>query len=218
MPDYSLGKIYMVYPKVEDPDDGDVYYGSTTNTLARRMALHRSQSCCKILFDKYGVKNCFIELVQEYPCESKDELNKKEGEYIRANKCINKRIAGRTQKEYDIDNKDKKSEYQKQHYVENRDKISEQQKQYNMDNRDKIKQYYIVHIDKIKEQQKQYYIKNRDKNRDKYRDKILEKQKQKANCPHCNKEMTKNNMTRHIRLVCSRNLPQLVHTTAQELD
>jgi len=137
MPDYKLGKIYMVYPKVEDPDEGDVYYGSTVDTLARRMNGHRNKTQCKILFDKYGIKNCFIELVEEYPCETKEQLNRKEGEYIRDNKCINKIIAGRTYKEY---------------YDENRNKIIEKQKEYRNDNTDKYIEY-----------QKQYYVENRDK-------------------------------------------------------
>tara|TARA_R110000822_G_scaffold299451_1_gene422428 strand:- start:224 stop:736 length:513 start_codon:yes stop_codon:yes gene_type:complete len=130
MPDYSLGKIYMIYPKVEDADEGDVYYGSTTNTLARRMSEHRRKECSsKILFDKYGVENCFIELVENYPCETKDELNKKEGEYIRNYKCVNKAIPGRTRKEYYIDNSDKVKEYKKQYYIENIDNIKEEKKQ-----------------------------------------------------------------------------------------
>jgi adenylate kinase family enzyme len=138
MPDYSLGKIYMVYPKVDNADEGDVYYGSTTNTLSRRMSEHRNSKRCKILFDKYGVENCFIELVEEYPCETKEQLNKKEGEYIRSYKCINKRIAGRTKKEWFRDNRDNLSEKHKDYYAENRDKILEQQKQYKNDNLDKI--------------------------------------------------------------------------------
>ena len=182
MPDYSSGKIYMVYPKVEDPDEGDVYYGSTVDTLARRMNGHRSKNKCssKILFDKYGVENCFIELVEEYPCETREQLNKKEGEYIRANKCINKRIAGRTIKEYYVEHHDKMKEYHKEYRIDNKDKYKEYSKQYKIDNRDNILEYH-----------KQYY--------DKTKDKISEQNKQKASCPICNKELTKINMTRHIK-------------------
>ena len=140
MPDYSLGKIYMIYPKVEDPDEGDVYYGSTTVTLSRRMTIHRCQSYCKILFDKYGVEKCFIELVEEYPCETKEQLNRKEGEYIRNHKCINKVIAGRTHKEWEYDNVDKLKEYRKQYNIDNRDKLKEYGNQYIIENRDKIKE------------------------------------------------------------------------------
>ena len=182
MPDYSLGKIYMVYPRVENVEEGDVYYGSTTQSLSRRMAEHRGKSNCKFLFDKYGVKNCFIELIEEYPCGSKEELCKKEGEHIRANKCINKNIAGRTIKEW-----------QKEHYIENRDKIREQ-----------YKEYYIENSDKILEQKKEYRIKNRDKLKEKRienSDKIKEQYKQKARCPRCNKEMCKYVIRRHIMTI-----------------
>ena len=227
MPDYSLGKIYMVYPKVEDPDEGDVYYGSTTETLSRRMSKHRAQSCCKILFDKYGVENCFIELVEEYPCETREQLHKKEGEYIRNHKCINKRIAGRTHKQYYTENKDKIVEYHKEYYTENKDKIKESHKQYRTDNPDKIKeykkqyrtenkdkilegkkQYRTDNPDKIKEYQKQYYIENIDK--------IKELNKQKSNCPICNKEITKINMARHIKSGYCRSLRQSVRITDPE--
>ena len=182
MPDYSLGKIYMVYPKVKDPDDGDVYYGSTVDTLARRMSKHRSKTQCKILFDKYGIENCFIELVEEYPCETKEQLNRKEGEYIRNHKCINKLIAGRTKKEYYVEHHDKILECKKQYYIENRDKILEYQNQYNDKNKDKITEY----------------------------------KKQKANCPQCNKEMSKKGIPRHIKLGRCRSLRLSIHTIDPE--
>jgi len=195
MPDYSLGKIYMIYPKVDDADEGDVYYGSTTVTLARRMAKHRTQSCCKILFDKYGVENCFIELVEEYPCETREHLNKKEGEYIRNHKCINKRIAGRTHKEYYVEHHDKMKEYHKHYRDDNSDKMKEYQKEYRTDNTDKYleyqKQYRIENADIMKEYKKQYYDKNKDK--------ISEQVKQKVSCPHCNKELSKGCISRHIK-------------------
>ena len=225
MPDYSLGKIYMVYPKVEDPDEGDVYYGSTTNTLSRRMTEHRNKTQCKILFDKYGNKNCFIELVEEYPCETREQLNKKEGEYIRANKCINKLVPGRTRKEWRTDNYDKLSERDKQRYIDNRDKILEKQKKYRTENPDKIlqyqKEYRTENADIIKEYRKQYYIENIDRIKQ-YTidnlDKISERKKQKARCPHCNKEMCKDGIKTHIKLGRCRSLRQSVHTIAPELD
>ena len=199
MPDYSLGKIYMIYPKVDDADEGDVYYGSTTVTLARRMSEHRTKTerknncSSKLLFDKYGVENCFIELVEEYPCETREHLNKKEGEYIRANKCVNKEVAGRTRKEWLCDNSDKLKEYKKQYYIENSDKMKEKHKEWLCDNSDKVKEY-----------KKQYRIENRDK--------INEGKKQKANCPHCNKEMRKDSIRIHIKSGRCHNYRSSVHT------
>jgi adenylate kinase family enzyme len=70
----------------------------------------------KILFEKYGVENCMIELVEEYPCENVEQLNRREGEIMRANKCVNRRIEGRTKdkiKEYQKEYREKNKEYQK---------------------------------------------------------------------------------------------------------
>ena len=100
--DYLNGKIY----KIINPDKpGLVYYGSTINTLEKRMIGHRtpSNTCCsKVLFDGNGIPE--IILVEKYPCNSKIELNRREGEYQNGNECINYKIAGRTRSEYYIDN------------------------------------------------------------------------------------------------------------------
>jgi hypothetical protein len=164
MPDYSKAKIYKIVPTCEY-DEGDEYFGSTTRPLSERMNAHRCDfkngKCkSKILFEKYGVENCKIELVEEYPCDNREQLNKKEGEYIRANKCVNRCIAGRTDNEYRIDNVDKIKKRNKQYYIDNANKIKERNKQYDIDNTDKIKQYRIDNSDKIKEYQKQYRIDN----------------------------------------------------------
>ena len=44
--------------------------------------------------------NWYIELFENFPCNSKEELNKREGEIIREIGTVNKTIAGRTHKEY----------------------------------------------------------------------------------------------------------------------
>lgn len=78
---YQNGKIYMIWSTEGD----NKYYGSTTQTLSMRMAGHRlvykkgNKVSSSLLFDKYGIENCKIELVLNYPCNSKEELNKKEG-------------------------------------------------------------------------------------------------------------------------------------------
>ncbi len=52
------------------------------------------------LFNKYGIDNCNIFLLENYNCNDINELRAKEGEYIKKFKCINKIIPGRTIKEY----------------------------------------------------------------------------------------------------------------------
>jgi hypothetical protein len=49
------------------------------------------------LFENYN--DVRIELIEEYPCDNKIQLNKKEGEHIRNNTCLNRCIPGRTKKE-----------------------------------------------------------------------------------------------------------------------
>ena len=45
--------------------------------------------------------DAYIELLENFPCSCKTELNKREGELMRENKnCINKNIAGRTIEQY----------------------------------------------------------------------------------------------------------------------
>ena len=150
----------MVYPTC-DCEEGDVYYGSTTQPLSKRMSAHRCGNHIKPLADKYGLENLKIELVCEFKCETKEQLNKEEGKYIRNNKCINKEVAGRTKKEYIEENKDIISERNKKYREENRDKYLEKKKEYYEANKDKMKEYYEANKDKITEYKKQYYLKKK---------------------------------------------------------
>ena len=156
MPDYQKGKIYKLWC----PDNDLIYIGSTTQPLYSRYREHKSRgnSCIsKLLFE--ASDNVKIELIEEYACNNKMELTKKEGEIMRINDCVNKFIAGRTQKEYYEDNKEQIEEWKKQYYEENKAKITEYKKQ-----------YHDVNRELIKEQKKIYYEKNKDQ--------ILEYQKE----------------------------------------
>jgi len=173
MPDYQKAKIYKLW----SPSKNLVYYGSTVQTISQRLSKHLYKFKCYNNNDNntnyltsFLILECEdykIELIEEYPCNNKHQLERKEGEYIKVNECVNKRVEGRTQKEYYIDNHDKVREKQNQYNINNADKINEQQKQYNKDNADKIKeykkQYAIDNADKLKERQKQYRIDNADK-------------------------------------------------------
>jgi len=134
MPDYKKGKIYKLWSP--HGTEEEVYYGSTCNDLRFRKNGHKTSNkkcTSSILFEKYD--DVRIELVEDYPCNNKAELNKKEGEYIRENKCLNRYIPCRTYKEYCEDNKEKIAEQHKAYYQNNKEKILEQQKE-------KSKNYY----------------------------------------------------------------------------
>lgn len=93
---YENSKIY----KIVSPSNPDlVYYGSTIQKLSIRMAGHRARlnKCTSSMVLDKG--DAIILLVENYSCNSKEELLKKEGEYILNNECVNKNVAGRTSKE-----------------------------------------------------------------------------------------------------------------------
>ena len=113
MVNYNNGKIY----KIEDLAGEMCYIGSTTKSrLCQRMVEHRasyhhwkSDKSGKVMaydiFDKYGIENCRIVLMETYPCESRDQLTSREAHYIRTVACVNKHIPGRTDEQYYQDNK-----------------------------------------------------------------------------------------------------------------
>ena len=133
MPDYEKGKIYKLWT----PQGNEIYIGSTTQSLAVRKAEHKrhQDSCSRILFQKYD--DVRIELIEEFPCKNKMELDRREGEHIRNNDCVNKRIEGRTKAEYREDNKEHIREKQKEYRENNKEKIREKKKEYREKNKKK---------------------------------------------------------------------------------
>ena len=132
---YHNSKIYQI----TDIGYNKCYIGSTTESLSMRMARHRSDykkflnSGQKFissfdLFNEYGVENCKIELIEYFKCDSLQELRKREGQVIKNTECVNKWVAGRTQKEYREDNKDKIKEQDKNRYENNKNKYLEKKK------------------------------------------------------------------------------------------
>ncbi len=82
--------------------------------------------------------DCYIELIENYPCNDRNELHKRAGELIRGDEnAINKMILGRTRKQYKQDNKERAKETDKKYREKNKDKINEKAKQYREANREK---------------------------------------------------------------------------------
>lgn len=143
MKDYSTGKIYAIRSAQTD----EIYIGSTKQPLCARMAEHRMTYKYYLMgkhrhtrsFDILKHGDGYIELLENFPCISKEELSKREGELIRANKtCINKRIEGRSKQQYRQDNKDKISVKNEEYRKANKDKMSIYQQQYYQNNKDKL--------------------------------------------------------------------------------
>lgn len=94
---YKNGKIYTLRSYQTD----DVYYGSTTQPLSKRLSGHKAKYKCwqsgkyhyMSSFEIIKFDDCYIELYEDYPCNSKSELDRREGEIIRAeDNAINKHI------------------------------------------------------------------------------------------------------------------------------
>ena len=172
MPDYQKGKIYSIRSHQTE----EIYIGSTTQTLFARLASHKrdykrykkdKEKCFISSFHILQFDDAYIELYENCPCNCKEELTKREGEIIRELNCVNKKIEGRTLKEYYIDNKDKILKY----YIDNKDKIQKREREYRQRNKDKIqkreREYRQRNKDKIAERKKEYNKEYRQRNKDK---------------------------------------------------
>jgi hypothetical protein len=82
---YENGKIYEIVCY----ETGERYVGSTTHTLEVRLEQHtwKNNSCCSKQIISRG--NYYIELIENYPCETKEELLWRERYYYNTMECIN---------------------------------------------------------------------------------------------------------------------------------
>jgi len=144
MPNYQNGKIYKIHSYQTDK----IYIGSTTVLLCKRFTNHktsfnsgRPDTKSSQIFEYDDV---MITLIENYPCDDRNELEKRERYHIENNNCVNKHIPTRTNKEWRLINKDK---------------MKKTSQQYEFNNKHKKKQYRIDNKDKIKEISRQYYKK-----------------------------------------------------------
>ena len=164
---YDNGKIYVLRSNQTD----DIYIGSTTQPLYKRIHQHKKdfrrwkneKRNYVTSFELMKYDDAYIELLELCPCDSKMELCRREGQLQREMNCVNKEIAGRTQKEWCDDNKDKIKMREKIYREENKDKM----KEWRQENKDKIrelsKKYNETHKDKIKEHNTKYRQANKEK-------------------------------------------------------
>ena len=114
---YTNSKIYTIRYR---NDNSLLYVGSTTQPLHKGFHEHKrrlknSKYNSSLFYSKIielGFDDFYIELYENYPCNSKVELNRREGEVIREIETLNSNIAGRT-----------KEEYKKIYYEENKERL-----------------------------------------------------------------------------------------------
>ena len=119
MVNYQNGKIYKIINESNDI----VYIGSTTNTLCRRYHSHNHKAI-----------NHKIILIENYPCNGKEELCKREQEIIEENDNLLNKFKAYISEE-------QKKESFKEYRNNNKDKVIIWRQTYRIKNKQKIKDY-----------------------------------------------------------------------------
>ena len=171
MVNYQNSKIYELICS----ETNNIYIGSTTQKLCQRLGQHKRKdknTCMSKTFI-----NPKIYLLENTPCNSKEELHSIERKYIETTKCVNKCIPNRTSKEYYQDNKEKIVLKKKEYYQDNK----ETRKKYYQDNKETRNKYLLDNKEKISLQKKEYYQDNKEtikKNDKEWRQNNKEKKKE----------------------------------------
>lgn len=194
MTDYSEGKIY----KLTNIITNEKYIGSTINSLKERKRQHlhvsKRQQTRKIYANiaNYGKDNFKIELIENWPCDNKIQLNKREGYHQVLNNTVHnglnvqyarplefvanlkiKAAAKINGKLWKQNNPEKVKQYkingnfnEKDYREKNKEKIALKSKEWRENNKDilstKAKEYKEKNKDKIKEKNKKNYEKNKE--------------------------------------------------------
>ena len=191
---YQKGQIY----KIVDVGYNLCYIGSTCEKLSQRLVRHRidyrnkkKKLSVRKIFDEYGIENCKIEWIEDYPCNSKKELLAREGHYIKNTECVNRHVEGRTdQEKKDVDlerhkqwykeNTEHRKEYMKEYNERNNEKLKQQRQEWKENNKDKKKEMDKTWRENNKERLSEYFKEYAEKNKE--RKKAYRQQKYTCEC------------------------------------
>jgi group I intron endonuclease len=181
---YANGKIYRLVNSI----DGEEYVGSSCTSLAKRLHAHRKvakkQGERRVYkhLNEIGFENVSIVLVEEYPCDNKMELERRERYWIEQLKpTLNTAVPTRTVKEWYAENADKVRESIAKYITKNANKVRERQAKYRAENakkerdrqaiyraentekvRERLAKYRAENAEKVRERQAKYYAENRE--------------------------------------------------------
>jgi hypothetical protein len=180
MVNYANSKVYCIRINIEEKEH--IYVGSTTKPShvadSKRTNLNSPlYNLINSLPNKWlGIR---LEMLEEYPCKTKDQLHAKEAEWIRKIGTLNVVIPGRTDKEYYEEHKAELLEPKKQYFEEHKAEIAQKRKTYYKKNGSELAEYH-----------KKYYQDHKDKKAEYYRNRLT--------CLHCNKELSRRYINVHI--------------------
>ena len=233
MPKYENSVIYKIKHN-EDYDDNNIYVGSTANFKNRK---NQHKSDCnnekrknynfpvyQYIRDNGNWDNWVMIPIEEYPCNSKNELVIRERHHIDLLRpTLNIVKPGRTDKEYYEDNKEKNKKYRednkeqiaeyekiyrdankeklaekhKKYYEANKEKLYEKAKEYRKNNKEIIAEYKKKHYKANKEKLAEKNKKYREDNKEQITEYKKECQKIKEICDHCGCEVCKTGLKKH---------------------
>lgn len=140
---YDTAKIYKITSEHTDK----IYIGSTTQPLKHRLWQHEYEfkrnnyNCSSRALFEYG--GCKIELVEDYPCKNKEELEKQEATYMKSANVVNiRKMAG---------------------FAKNKELVKKTAKIYRDENKETMKKYRHDNNEKITNYRKVFYNNNKQK-------------------------------------------------------
>lgn len=159
---YANSKIYKV-----QFDDGHFYIGSTATELRKRLYGHRddrSKSACSQYMKQVGKDACSIVLIEDFPCENKQQLVRKEDEHIQLHRenalCLNSRRAFVSVEEHTENAKTYRETHRedcrakkKEHYQAHKNEY----KAHYEAHKEESKAYYQAHKEELKAKRRAYY-------------------------------------------------------------
>ena len=211
--DYANSRIYRIVCN----DTGKQYFGSTTQSLAKRLSRHKAgfkqwQKGNNTFTTSYEIiegGNFDIVLVEELPnIKNIEQLRARERYHIEANECVNKVIPNRTLKEYYVANKEEIKAKSNAYYAEHKEKVLAYQVDYNKKHREKIASYqtnyrlanykklaaqHAEYRENHKEEARAYHVKYRED----HKEEIAAQRSEKVICEHCGAECGRANLPRH---------------------
>ena len=183
---YYNGKVY----KLTTPHSDMVYVGSTIATLVTRKSKHKhvynkykddkvyGNMSCKLY--ELGADDVKIELIEDYPCGCKKDLETRERYWIeKTPNCVNmimptrkweersKEEISKIRKEYYEKNKEKMREAKRKDYLKHKEERNAKGKEYYKKNKEQYLKKCAEYLEKNREkrnaQKRQHYAQNKEK-------------------------------------------------------
>ena len=185
--DFSKGKLYKLVSDFTE----QVYVGGTIQELSVRKSEHE-KGCDRWInekpdshyvssFELLKLGECRIELLENFPCNNRRELDERERYWIENTpNCVNKVIPFRTAEELRERRQKYNQKYKAEYYILNKESISQ-----------RSKEYYILNKDSKIERAKENYILNKES--------ISQSKKEKITCDCCGAIISRGNKSHHER-------------------